>query len=224
MRHIIKSIAESKLLEAKDAIYDAMSHIVEEKLLEAKKMVSATRIMSDSDGPVPSYTYTSKFFEQPENDVMVRKAFDGGPDARKEKLKRGNIEEDDMDLFDDGKKQKPKKANLYRHKTSGKEVMHVGQPKDKDFELVKEDEELDEARISIVKARIRGGKVQRRKKVSNVAGYTLRGGQLKRMSPMERRRRKMGQRKGKIKRKRTLNRALMKRKRSLMRRKAIGLD
>lgn len=85
------------------------------------------------------------------------------------------------------------------------------------------EDELEEARIKIVKARIRGGKVQRRKKVSNVAGYTLRGGQLKRMSPMERRRRKLGQRKGKIKRKAKLQRALMKRKRSLMRRKSIGL-
>ena len=84
-------------------------------------------------------------------------------------------------------------------------------------------DELYEARIKIVKARIRGGKVQRRKKVSNVAGYTLRGGQLKRMSPMERRRRKLGQRKGKIKRKAKLQRSLIKRKRSLMRRKSIGL-
>ena len=39
------------------------------------------------------------------------------------------------------------------------------------------EEDLDEARIKIVKARVRGGKVQRRKKVSNVAGYTFRGGQ-----------------------------------------------
>ncbi len=85
------------------------------------------------------------------------------------------------------------------------------------------EEEISEARIKIVKARIRGGKIQRRKKVSNVAGYTFRGGQLKRMSPMERRRRKLGQRKGKIKRKAKLQRSLIKRKRSLMRRKSIGL-
>lgn len=86
-----------------------------------------------------------------------------------------------------------------------------------------EEEQLDEARIKIVKARIRGGKIQRRKKLSNVKGFTMRGGKLTRMSAAERRRRKMGQRKGKIKRKAKLSRALMKRKRSLMKRKSMGL-
>jgi hypothetical protein len=89
--------------------------------------------------------------------------------------------------------------------------------------LKEDEEELDEARVNIVKARIRGGKVQRRKKVSNVPGMTLRGGQLKRMSAAERRRRKLGARKGKAKRKAKLSRSLMKRKRSLQRRKSLGL-
>ena len=91
-------------------------------------------------------------------------------------------------------------------------------------ELEEEDEEqLDEARVKIVKARIRGGKIQRRKKVSNVPGMTIRGGKLTRMSPAERRRRKMGQRRGKIKRRAKMNRALMKRQRSIRKRKALGL-
>lgn len=85
------------------------------------------------------------------------------------------------------------------------------------------EEQLDEARIKIVKARIRGGKIQRRKKVSNVPGMTLRGGKLQRMSPAERRRRKMGARKAKIKRKAKMSRAIMKRQRSLRKRKALGL-
>lgn len=86
-----------------------------------------------------------------------------------------------------------------------------------------EDEQLDEARIKIVGARIRGGKIQRRKKISNVPGMTIRGGKLQRMSPAERRRRKMGQRRGKIKRKAKMNRAIMKRQRSIRKRKALGL-
>jgi hypothetical protein len=86
-----------------------------------------------------------------------------------------------------------------------------------------EEEALEEARINIVKARIRGGKIQRRKKVSNVPGMTLRSGKLKRMTPAERRNRKMGQRRGKIKRKAKMNRAIMKRQRSLRKRKALGL-
>jgi hypothetical protein len=85
------------------------------------------------------------------------------------------------------------------------------------------EEEIDEARINIVRARIRGGKIQRRKKVSNVPGMTLRGGQLKRMSAAERRRRKLGARKGKMKRRAKLSRSLVKRKRSLQRRKSLGL-
>ena len=52
---------------------------------------------------------------------------------------------------------------------------------------------------------------------------TIRGGQLKRMSAAERRRRKMGARKGKIKRMAKMSRALMKRKRSLQKRKSLGL-
>ena len=86
-----------------------------------------------------------------------------------------------------------------------------------------EEEALEEARINIVKARIRGGKIQRRKKISNVPGMTLRGGKLKRMTPAERRNRKMGQRSGKIKRRSKMNRAIMKRQRSLRKRKALGI-
>lgn len=82
---------------------------------------------------------------------------------------------------------------------------------------------LDEARIKIVKIRIRQGKIQRRKKVSNVMGYTFRGGKLTRMSPTERRRRRMGQRRGKIKRRAKLARTRIKMKRSLRKRKSIGL-
>lgn len=82
---------------------------------------------------------------------------------------------------------------------------------------------LDEARIAIIKARIRGGKVQRRKKVSNVPGFTLRSGKLTRMSVSERRNRKMGQRMGKIKRRAHMTQSIMRRARSLRRRKALGI-
>jgi hypothetical protein len=78
-------------------------------------------------------------------------------------------------------------------------------------------------RKKIIRARVRGGKVQRRKVVSAVKGYTIRSGKLVRMSPAERRRRKLGQRKGKLKRKAKLARALIKRKRSLIKRKSLGL-
>jgi hypothetical protein len=85
------------------------------------------------------------------------------------------------------------------------------------------DVDLNEARVKVVKARIRGGKVQRRKKVSNVRGYALRGGKLVRMSAAEKRHRKLGARKGKIKRRAKMARALIKRKRSLKKRASLGL-
>lgn len=78
-------------------------------------------------------------------------------------------------------------------------------------------------RIMRVRARIRNGKVQRNVKVSTVKGYTLRGGKLVRMSTQEKLHRKMGARKGKIKRRAKMARALMKRRRSLMRRHSMGL-
>lgn len=85
------------------------------------------------------------------------------------------------------------------------------------------EEGLSEARIAIVKARIRGGKIQRRKKVSTVPGMTLRGGKLTRMSPAERRARKMGAKKAARKSRQKQSQALRKRKLSLMKRKRLGI-
>lgn len=82
-------------------------------------------------------------------------------------------------------------------------------------------------RIRIVKARIRsvGGKisVQRRKRVSNVKGYSLKGSTLKRITATERMHRKAGQRRGKIKRRAKMSRIRLRYKRSMARRKAMGL-
>jgi len=78
-------------------------------------------------------------------------------------------------------------------------------------------------RKKLIRARVRGGKVQRRKVVSAVKGYTIRGGKLKRMTSAERLRRRISQRKGKLKRRAKLARALIKRKRSLRKRASLGL-
>lgn len=78
-------------------------------------------------------------------------------------------------------------------------------------------------RTKLVRVRIRKGKVQRRSKVSGVPGYTIRGGKMIRMSPAERRNRKMAARKSKFKRRAKLGQALRKRKMSLRRRSSMGL-
>ena len=90
-------------------------------------------------------------------------------------------------------------------------------------------DELEEANImkmgrtKMIRVRIRGGKIQRRKKLSAVKGYTTRGGKLVRMSPVERRNRKMASRRSKFKRRAKLRQSLRKRKISLRRRSAMGL-
>jgi hypothetical protein len=78
-------------------------------------------------------------------------------------------------------------------------------------------------RRKLIRARVRGGKVQRRKVVSAVKGYTIRGGKLTRMTAAERLRRRISQRKGKMKRRAKMARALIKRKRSIRKRKSLGI-
>jgi len=93
------------------------------------------------------------------------------------------------------------------------------------------EEPLDEAirnvtkmgRTKIIRVRVRKGKVQRRKKLSAVKGYTLRGGRLVRMSAIERRHRKMGARRAKFKRRAKMSQALRKRRMSIRKRHSLGL-
>jgi len=80
-----------------------------------------------------------------------------------------------------------------------------------------------QGRTKTIRVRIRNGKVQRRKKISAVKGYTIRGGKLVRMSAAERRHRKAGARKAKNKRRAKLRQALRKRRMSLKKRKAMGI-
>jgi len=87
-------------------------------------------------------------------------------------------------------------------------------------------EALKEGRFHVVKTRIRRGKVERRKQVSDAEGYTFRkvGSSVKlvRMSPSERRKRKMGARRAKIKRRGKLSRIRQKYDRSMRRLKSLG--
>jgi hypothetical protein len=89
--------------------------------------------------------------------------------------------------------------------------------------------ELDEGNIQrmgrtkLIRIRVRKGKVQRRKKLSAIPGFTIRRGRLTRMTSLERRHRKMGARRAKIKRRSKLSQTLRKRRMSLRKRKAMGL-
>jgi len=77
-------------------------------------------------------------------------------------------------------------------------------------------------RIKVVKLRIINGQVQRLKKVSNVPGFTLRQGKMTRMSPTERRNRKLGAKRGKVKRRAKMTQILRKRQKSMLKRKRLG--
>lgn len=92
------------------------------------------------------------------------------------------------------------------------------------LEAIKDSLCVNEAvRIRRVRVRIRNGKVQRNKKVSAVKGYTMRKGRLTRMSSAERRHRKMGARRAKIKRRSEKSRIRRKLRQSLRRRHSMGL-
>jgi hypothetical protein len=78
-------------------------------------------------------------------------------------------------------------------------------------------------RTKTFRVRIRKGKIQRRKKLSAVKGWTIRAGKMTRMSPLERRNRKMGARRSKTKRRAKLGQSLRKRIMSLRKRRAMGL-
>lgn len=74
-----------------------------------------------------------------------------------------------------------------------------------------------------IRLRIRNGKIQRRVVKSAVPGYVYRGDKLVRMTPQERRHRKMAARTSKFKRRSELKQSVRKRKVALRRRKALGV-
>ena len=74
-----------------------------------------------------------------------------------------------------------------------------------------------------IRIRIRRGKLQRNVIKSATQGYVYRNGKLVRMTPTERRHRRMGARTAKFKRRHELQQSNRKRKVALRRRKALGV-
>lgn len=93
---------------------------------------------------------------------------------------------------------------------------------EKDVKNLLSEESIDEARLKKVN-RVRGGKVQRRKKVSGKKGYTYKGGKLQRMSTKERKRRSLGAKKAARKRRSKKTSIRRSTKKSLRLRKRKGL-
>lgn len=199
MTRLIDSIVNKNFVEADSILSETVELIMAKKLEEAKKMCAAKM-----DEQIP--------------------AFMGAEGSNAVKLRRGVLEEDDVEESLDPKEKTDVSVEKGVPKQSDSGSTHYKDtPGSVHYKNNMKEETLDEARVKIVTARIRGGKIQRRKKISNVPGMTLRGGKLQRMSAAERRRRKMGARKAVRKRAPKMNRALMKRQRSLMKRRALGL-
>jgi len=252
MKNIIQLIKERKFIEAENQIDNTIPLIMEKKIFEMKKAVAAKMseqmgvksasdkvragIMEDEieesidpteihNGPKPkgqSVNFADKEDKQPSNTTVVPKNNLKEEDGEESSMARSELNavtKDAKSIMSKVKGNKELEAWTQSKITKAADYLNSVA----DYMSEEEKENLDEARIKIVRARVRGGKVQRRKKVSNVPGMTMRGGTLKRMSAAERRRRKMGARKGKVKRRAKLSRSLMKRKRSLQKRKSLGL-
>lgn len=173
---MLRQLFEGNNLGFRDSVKARLDEIMEEKLVEFKKLISA-RYYSEETEDFPKKKSTEGTDDQDDGD---------GSDTSEqlEVLKQG----------DEPKKKELDEANVTR-----------------------------QGRLKVIKVRIRNGKVQRRKKVSGVKGYTLRAGRLKRITPGEHRRRKLGARRGKFKRKAKLSRIRTKMRRSLRRRHSMGL-
>lgn len=190
---LVEAIVHNYTAKANKLLEEKMVGILREKLIEAKKIVATKYGLQE-------YVELNELSSELVGKVNKEREIGGKPSKTKAAAKT---------LL-----RAVKKAYLKNRMPNEEQI-------DEDF--ISEVNVVRSGRLKIIRARIRGGKVQRRKKVSAVKGYTLRSGRLVKMSPTERRKRKLGARKAKIKRRRTLNRALMKRRRSLNKRRALGL-
>jgi len=230
MIKLVEAIIEKELLTANQIFEAEIATIVSIKLEEAKKIVAAY------DNDITEDYDENRWYKERSERVLnrlkdVKNSIDGVDKAlsnniqKKVNLVQRRITQNDAVNTKTGFRGTIGSQDMYPTYRSASKNMNkaMSQAGMNNEEIELTEEELEEARIKIIRARIRGGKLQRRKKVSNVPGYTFRGGKMTRMSPQERRKRRMGQRRGKIKRKAKLQRALMKRKRSMRRRAAMGI-
>lgn len=209
MSRLIDSIVNKNFVESDSILSETVELIMARKLEEAKKLTAAK--MCEEPHSMNRSASKLRAMDIAELDVSKEKPdYSSIEDKRNERAVNSSMKTN----FGGNQEVASGKSDLPKKQT----VNDAGKGN-----LKEEETQLDEARINVVKARIRGGQIQRRKKVSNVPGMTLRGGKLQRMSAAERRRRKMGARKAVRKRAPKMNRALMKRQRSLRKRKALGI-
>ena len=223
MTKIIESIINKDFSTASDLLEDRVTNIVEKKLTEKKKMIMAE--MYSGEGKLPSVKNLYRGLTEDDVDESLLKVSRNSMKL-KTPIARANQSLEEDEEIEEGMLD-TLKGILKPSKLSGKMTNVEGKPlktlKIAQKKKLEEDEQLDEARVAIVAARVRGGQIQRRKMVSNVPGMTLRAGKLVRMTAAERRRRKLGAKKAALKSKSKKSQAIRKRKISLMKRQRLGL-
>jgi hypothetical protein len=206
MSKLIDSIVNKNFVECDSILSETVELIMARKLEEAKKLTAAK--MCEEPHSMNRSASKLRAMDIAELDVSKEKPGDI-EDKRGERAVNTSMKTN----FGGNQEVASGKTDLPK-----KQTVNATEKGD-----LKEEEQIEEARINIVKARIRGGQIQLRNKISYVPGMKLLGGKLQRMSAAERRRRKMGARKAVRKRAPKMNRALMKRQRSLRKRKALGI-
>lgn len=224
MSKLVEHIINKDYRSAELSLEESFQDIMERKLLEVKKRVAASMCSEGED--------KEEELDEERSRVADEEARESYSTTRGKitKLKDGTYHAVSLSgNIKQFKSEASAKKHASKKDLDEEDVKEVRSPHDirmdrlKKDVLEEDDEDLSEARINIVRARIRGGKIQRRKRVSNVPGMTLRGGKLTRMSPSERRKRKLGARKAARKSRAKKSQMLRKRKLSLMKRARLGV-
>jgi hypothetical protein len=206
---LVEAIDSKNFESANDLLAEKFHSIMERKMCEVKKIVAAEMC---GQGSGFARTKNEKLVDQ---DVLEEEPV-AGEESSMARSELASITKNAKSIMSKIKGNKELEAWTQSKITKAADYMTS-------VSDYMDGEKLDEARIRLVKARIRAGKVQRRKKISNVPGFTLRGGKLTRMSASERRRRKLGARVAARKTRQKQSQILRKRKLSLVKRSRLGL-
>lgn len=205
MINLVEHIINKEYDKAKSALEESFHIILEKKMVEMKKKVAAKMEQNTHDERMRRLRMDVLEQEEP------------GEESSMARSELAAITKDAKTIMSKLKGNKELEAWTQSKITKAADYMNAV------ADYMEDEGQIDEQRINIVKARIRGGVIQRRKKVSNVPGMTMRGGSLTRMSAAERRRRKLGAKKAARKSKQKKTQMLRKRRMSLMKRQRLGL-
>lgn len=244
MTHIRKAldfILESKLTQAEDILFEHVKDVMEHRLSEMQKIVASERFAEIREAA--DYDDEPELLDESNNYEDVNEAEHGAsvPNGYEVKRAKGHdgytvwhnkkhnvgatetLHTKDPHYSNSNQVRAHHDDGVSNHTTHGRAIQHIISQHRGVNESHKKNNVTKQGRLKLIRVRVRGGKVQRRKKVSAVKGFTVRGGHVTRMSAAERRHRRMGARKAKIKRrskKAQIHRKLVK---SLRKRKQMGI-